>query len=686
MFLVKLYFVLYIVCPYLTFHRLTYPPNVSSNFKINPIPPSSVCQCLDEIGTSFVIQKSFPFNITQFRYRSGIHGKKLQLLLLLLCGDIEINPGPYQLVFGHLNARSITSVTNEIDKPCLIQDLITDSDIEILSVNETWLNPNELPETLNSFLPENFSFINCPRLTGRGGGVGFIFRNYLKLQKCNLPIYSSFESLLAKCTFGNKLFQFLTIYRPPSSVTSSFLKEFSDLLESISSTSSELVISGDFNYHVDDINCRDSLNFLSVLENFDLKQHINFPTHNRGHTLDLFITRQNSTYSFKNEFEYVCFSDHLLVRTEIEIPSQPKIVSSFKTIRKLSNINLDNFKDDILSSALFSNSFPDIDSYVHQFQSSLVQILDKHAPLVSIKINRKKSQPFITKEIKAAKSKRSRLETIWRRTKSEYHKNAFKTQAKIVSKLITKSKQEYYRKIISQLHCKPKDLWSALNTLQNKNFMPKLPQYNTLKELTQTFSEFFKNKIENLCNKLPMPNEDAYCVPPVKPLVLSEFSCATPEEIFNIISTSSNSSCLLDAIPTKLLKSCADILVEPITNLINRALIEGSFPQQFKSASVRPLLKKYNLPENDYNSYRPISNLSFISKVLERVVFNRLSNHIQSFSMFPPFQSAYRKFHSTETALLRIQNDLLLAIDQKKYLLLYFLICLPHLILLITKY
>ena len=88
-----------------------------------------------------------------------------------------------------------------------------------------------------------------------------------------------------------------------------------------------------------------------------------------------------------------------------------------------------------------------------------------------------------------------------------------------------------------------------------------------------------------------MPNDNAYCVPPVKPLVLSEFSCATPEEIYNIISTSTNSSCLLDAIPTKLLKSCVDVLVEPLTHLINCVLIEGFFPQQFKTASVRPLLK-----------------------------------------------------------------------------------------------
>ena len=78
------------------------------------------------------------------------------------------------------------------------------------------------------------------------------------------------------------------------------------------------------------------------------------------------------------------------------------------------------------------------------------------------------------------------------------------------------------------------------------------------------------------------------------------------------------------------------------------------------------LLKKHSLPPDDLSSYRPISNLNFISKILERIIHSRLSQHLQSFPSLSPFQSAYRKFHSIETALLRIQNDLLLAIDKRK--------------------
>jgi hypothetical protein len=99
--------------------------------------------------------------------------------------------------------------------------------------------------------------------------------------------------------------------------------------------------------------------------------------------------------------------------------------------------------------------------------------------------------------------------------------------------------------------------------------------------------------------------------------------------------------------------------------LINLAPSEGVFPDTFKRAVVSPLLKKQSLPKDDLSSYRPISNLNFISKVLEKVLYSRLCTHLESFSALSNFQSAYRRFHSTETALLRIHNDLLLAMNRQ---------------------
>ena len=127
---------------------------------------------------------------------------------------------------------------------------------------------------------------------------------------------------------------------------------------------------------------------------------------------------------------------------------------------------------------------------------------------------------------------------------------------------------------------------------------------------------------------------------------------------------SPNKSCALDPIPTDLLKTCIGVLLKPITTLVNQSLAEGSFPPVFKNAHVTPLLKKTSLSKDDMKNYRPVSNLSFVSKIVEKVVAARVHSHLIKSKLSNPFQSAYKKLHSTETALIRIQNDILMAMDK----------------------
>ena len=128
--------------------------------------------------------------------------------------------------------------------------------------------------------------------------------------------------------------------------------------------------------------------------------------------------------------------------------------------------------------------------------------------------------------------------------------------------------------------------------------------------------------------------------------------------------SSSSKSCDLDPIPTILLKACLDVLIKPIiTDIINASLCYGFFHDDFKCAHVNPVLKKPTLPKEELNSYRPISNLSFISKILETVVANRLRSHIYTNGLSNVLQSAYKQFHSTETALLKVHSDINLNID-----------------------
>jgi len=115
-----------------------------------------------------------------------------------------------------------------------------------------------------------------------------------------------------------------------------------------------------------------------------------------------------------------------------------------------------------------------------------------------------------------------------------------------------------------------------------------------------------------------------------------------------------------------LLKRCAHALVPIITNIVNLSLSSGTFPSLFKQATVTPLLKKPSLDKESLNNYRPISNLSFLSKLTERVVKDQITEHLSTNSMFNAFQSAYTKFHSTETTLLSVHDDLIQVMDKQQ--------------------
>jgi len=126
----------------------------------------------------------------------------------------------------------------------------------------------------------------------------------------------------------------------------------------------------------------------------------------------------------------------------------------------------------------------------------------------------------------------------------------------------------------------------------------------------------------------------------------------TPQEVSFILSKIPPKTSDLDFIPTSLLKACSSVCSELIAKLANLSFQEGCFPNLFKSAQITPLLKKPNLDPDNLSNYRPISNLNNISKILERLFLTRLRPHVLASPNFNPFQSAYRRNHSTETALL----------------------------------
>jgi hypothetical protein len=163
------------------------------------------------------------------------------------------------------------------------------------------------------------------------------------------------------------------------------------------------------------------------------------------------------------------------------------------------------------------------------------------------------------------------------------------------------------------------------------------------------------NHIKNTV--LPLP------VPQTAPS-LEFFHQLSIEEITKLIKASPTKSCKLDPLPTHLLKDCLEALAPAITNVVNLSLAESTFPQEMKQALVTPLIKKPTLNKEVLSNYRTVSNLSFLSKVTEKAVAKQLTEHMTTHKLHVPIQFAYRQNHSTETALLKVLNDILVSVDK----------------------
>ena len=114
------------------------------------------------------------------------------------------------------------------------------------------------------------------------------------------------------------------------------------------------------------------------------------------------------------------------------------------------------------------------------------------------------------------------------------------------------------------------------------------------------------------------------------------------------------------------MKRCIDFVLPLLTKIINFSLKEGHVPDCMNTAHVIPIIKKASLNPEELSTYRPVTNLSFISKLNERAVCNQFHEHLAENNLYGPHQSAYRPNCSTETALVCLQNGLLCALNNKK--------------------
>ena len=209
-----------------------------------------------------------------------------------------------------------------------------------------------------------------------------------------------------------------------------------------------------------------------------------------------------------------------------------------------------------------------------------------------------------------------------------------------------------------------KELHQIVNALSKRHPPKILSTIYPSADPPSIFIKHFTNKVEKHRANIASEHVTSTLVTGTTVATFSSFEKVSQLTVKECILNSAPKSCEFHPIPSKLLMECLDSNLHSLTDLFNSSFASGILPQCFKSALVTPILKKRCLDHNDLNNYRPVYNLCFIAKILEKLVLSQVSSYQSSHNLYNTCQSAYRPGHSTEADLLKVVNDLFLSLNK----------------------
>lgn len=553
------------------------------------------------------------------------------------------------------------------NKLCYIGELLHEHSLSILCITETWLYETELP-VIEAALPATYTLLHCPRSNGaRGGGVGVIHHRSVSGVKVMSAggNATSFESITVAFSHKKKPIKLTVVYRPGHPGTDpQFIEDFGIHIEWLQSLPGTFIITGDFNYWIDTPHLKPySREFLELLERYNCSNHVSGPTHIAGHTLDLLITDSStSCLSPVTVFPIdINLSDHAIISFALNLPK----VSSLKRViefRNYSNINQNAISKWISSKISTFDLSASPEDLVDEYNAMFSAMVDQYFPLIKKTISVRDDGDWFDSSIAELRKARRRAERLWRRLRTESSRNSYVEARRAVVSRVKELKRMHYRSKISACDGNQQVMWRILNKLLGTKASAPLPL--NLDNIANKFADFFESRIEDLreeLDSLPLNEFSINCRSIANDLGeqrLLQFSLISVSDTLRYVKKLNKTFCLLDPVDVSKILPEFECAAPFITAIINKCFDQGVFPLSEKRAIVRPLLKKATLDREVLSNYRPVSNLSFLSKILEHAILDQLEPHLVKNLIIPQFQSAYRKQHSTETALCRVQNDL----------------------------
>ena len=282
-----------------------------------------------------------------------------------------------------------------MNKTLQVLEYFGDTSCDICLVQETFLKDAD-KAILKEIADFGWSILSDPRKHRSGGGIAILSRPDIHLKNNEkVKKYKSFQVMEALVSCKTGLVRLVNIYRPPYTkkarfTESMFLEDFDDYLNGLIHKPGKAIIAGDFNIHVerpDDIYPK---KFLNLLSNYNLHQCVPLvATHNMGGTLDLIITTRDIMEKFKGPVEVVASgtkSDHYLVYVDVQlkIDSAQTKKALFTSYRNFNDVDVNNFKQDIIDSELGKQEFSNtLDEAVSLYNNVLLELMDKHRPVIN---------------------------------------------------------------------------------------------------------------------------------------------------------------------------------------------------------------------------------------------------------------------------------------------------------------
>ena len=533
---------------------------------------------------------------------------------------------------------------------------------------------------------DNYEAEHTFRTTSRGGGVSIFASSTMygmekinELSICNETIETCVARIFRKN--DTKCDHYIVgVYRPRHVDDEQFLCVLHEILSNELLHNKTIILAGDMNinllknqenYVKQYISMLNSLNFIQCITKATRFPNGATSTYNPSCLDHIFI---NKYTQMKGPIFFADISDHCATALTFEMDTSSQLNDDKQKITfRLNNENNQNKLEAKLSQTdwNFLADISDVDEQFITFQNYINSAYCENFPLKTKFIsNKRKNNPWITEQTMAKIKMKSNYYKQYRNgiiSKEEH--NRLKNR---LNKEINLDKKNYHKNIFSKFKCNMKKSWSILHSLlgtkntkshADKIFSGANSESDRL-QIVNKFNDFFAsvgNTLAQQMNDSPNPStlptdhirQSFFIFPP---------SC---DEIYKIIMNLKVTSTSIDELPVKLFKKFASILTVPITRLIENSIQKGIFPSVLKIARITPIHKEESF--TDPCNFRPISSLSYLSKVYEKFFSIRLLDFCNKYSIISPHQYGFQHGRSTTDALLNLTENIYSALENKSH-------------------